>query len=107
MAAALRPFLVLLLALTLFGGTAFVDATSLIAEPMVAAEPCCEGDCPDNEVCEASCALMQRCSYGMSALAQVPEPAAMAAPKVVTLLPDDQKSPRGFSPHGLRRPPRT
>lgn len=105
MAALLRPFLAILLAVSLLGATAFEASANLTAE-IAAAEPCCEGDCPDDPACEATCTLMQRCGTGMSALLQTSEPKTVDAPAVTTLFPDDQSPPRGLSPHGLKRPPR-
>lgn len=106
MMALLRPFLAILLAVTLLGATAFEASANLTAEIAAAAEPCCEGDCPDDEACEASCAMMQRCGTGMTALLQTSQPKTMDAPTVTTLFPDDYGPPRGLSPHGLKRPPR-
>lgn len=106
MAAFFRPFLALLLAVSLLGATAFEASANLTAEIAAAAEPCCEGDCPDDPACEASCTLMQRCGTGMSALLQTSEPKTDDAPTVTTLFPDDYGPPRGLSPHGLKRPPR-
>ncbi|MDZ4096540.1 MAG: hypothetical protein U1D35_16705 [Paracoccaceae bacterium] len=106
MAAFFRPFLAILLAVTLLGATAFEASANLTAEIAAAAEPCCEGDCPDDPACEASCTMMQRCGTGMSALLQASEPKTIDAPTVTALFPDDQSPPRGLSPHGLKRPPR-
>ena len=106
MTALLRPFLVLLLAVTLLGATSFEVSANLTAEIAAAAEPCCDGGCPDDPACEASCPMMQRCGTGMSALLQASEPKTIDAPTVTTLFPDDQSPPRGLSPHGLKRPPR-
>ncbi|MDP2740392.1 MAG: hypothetical protein Q8O82_17190 [Pseudorhodobacter sp.] len=106
MAALLRPFLALLLAVTLLGATSFEASANLAAEIAAAAEPCCDGDCPDDPACDTSCTMMQRCGTGMSALPQASEPKTMDAPTVTALFPDDQSPPRGLSPHGLKRPPR-
>lgn len=106
-AALFRPFLALLLAVTLFGATALEASANLTAEIAVAAaEPCCEGDCPDDPACEASCIMMQRCGTGMSALLQASEPKTDDAATVTAFFLHDQSPPRGLSPHGLKRPPR-
>lgn len=106
MAAFFRPFLAILLAVTLFGATAFEASANLTAEIVAVADPCCEGDCPDDPACGATCTMMQRCGIGMSALPSSSVPKTMDAPTVTTLFPDDQSPPRGLSPHGLKRPPR-
>lgn len=106
MDALLRPFLALLLAVTLLGSTAFEVSANLTAQIVTAAEPCCEGDCPDYPACESSCVMMQRCGTGMTALLQASEQKTMDAPTVKTLFLDDPSPPRGLSPYGLKRPPR-
>jgi len=106
MSSLLRPFLALLLAVTLLGATSFEASANLAAEIAAAAEPCCDGDCPDDPACDTSCTMMQRCGTGMSALPQASEPKTMDAPTGTALFPDDQSPPRGLSPHGLNRPPR-
>lgn len=106
MASFFRPLLALLLAVSLLGATAFEASANLTAEIAAAAEPCCEGDCPDDPACEASCTMMQRCGTGMSALLQTSEPKTVDAPTVTTLFTDDYSPPRGLSPHGLKQPPR-
>jgi hypothetical protein len=101
-----RPLLALLLAVTLLWATTFEASANLTAEIAAVAEPCCEGDCPDDPACEASCTMMQRCGTGMTALVQVSQPKTVDVPTVTTLFPDDQSPPRGLSPLGLKRPPR-
>lgn len=106
MAALLRPFLALLLAVTLLGATAFEASANLTAEIAAAAAPCCDGDCPQDPVCGATCKMMQRCGAGMIATLQAADPRPLDAPEVAILTHDDQSPPRGLAPHGLKRPPR-
>lgn len=106
MAAFFRPFLALLLAVTLFGATAFEASANLTAEIAAAAEPCCEGDCSEDAACDDACTMMQRCGTGMTAFLQVSEPQTVGAFTVTTLFPDDYSPPRGLASNGLKRPPR-
>lgn len=101
-----RPFLALLLAVTLIGATVSDAAAGLTAEIAAMTDPCCEGDCPDDPACGAACAMMAR--GGMQALAspQVPSlSVAMQAAAAVLLIPD-KHLPSGVAPDGVRRPPR-
>lgn len=104
MVALLRPFLALLLAVTLLGVTAFEASANLTSEIVAAAEPCCDGDCPNDPACEASCTMMQRCGTTISGLPQASE--QINTRTVTALFPDDESLPGGLAPHGLKRPPR-
>jgi hypothetical protein len=102
-----RPFLALLLAVTLIGATVNDAAAGLTAEIAATTDPCCEGDCPDDPACGAACAMMAR--SGMPALAspQVPSLAVAMQSAAAVLLIRDRHLPSGVAPDGVRRPPRS
>jgi hypothetical protein len=107
MAALLRPFLVLLLAVTLLWATSFEVHANLTTEIAATSEPCCDGDCSQDPACGATCKLMQRCGAGMTAVLQAADPSPLDPHEVANLIPGDQSPPGETLPHGLKRPPRT
>ena len=101
-----RPFLAVLLAVSLFGATVSEVSAGLAAEIAAAADPCCEGDCPDDQACGVACEMMARGGMTMLALVQVPGlSVADEASAAIMMLPD-LHPPSGLPPEGLRRPPR-
>lgn len=106
MAAFLRSFFVILLAVTLLGATTFEVSANMKAEIAAAADPCCDGNCSGDPACETSCTMTQRCGTGLTAWLQASQPNVPAAFGVATLFPDDQGPPSGLAPLGLKRPPR-
>jgi hypothetical protein len=101
-----RSFLALLLAVTLLGSTALEASANLAARITATVEVCCDGDCPLDPVCVATCKVMQRCGSGMTAVMQAADPRLLDPPEVAILIPDDQSPPREIALHGLKRPPR-
>lgn len=101
-----RSFLALLLAVSLVGATANEVSAGLTAEIAAAADPCCEGDCPDDPACGAACAMMA--PGGMPTLAPSQALALNAAAEETgaRLLVPDQHPTSGLTPDGLKRPPR-
>lgn len=67
-----RSFLAVLLAVSLFGATVSEVSAGLAAEIAAASDPCCEGDCPDDQACGVACEMMARGGMTMLALVQVP-----------------------------------
>ena len=101
-----RSFLAVLLAVSLFGATVSEVSAGLAAEIAAAADPCCEGDCPDDQACGVACEMMARGGMTMLALVQVPGlSVADEASAAIMMLPD-LHPPSGLPPEGLRRPPR-
>jgi hypothetical protein len=102
----LRSVLMLLMLATLLGVSTYGASAALTAEIAAAADPCCEGDCPDDPACGASCAIMIRCGTANGVLPQSEEVRTLPGITVTALQPDDPSQPSGRSPDGLRRPPR-
>lgn len=101
-----RSILVLLLAVTLIGATINDASAGLTAEIMAATDPCCEGECPDEPVCGATCTMMARCGVQMLSPLLIPSVQAPAIETAAVLLNPDRHLPTGIAPDGLRRPPR-
>lgn len=101
-----RSFLSVLLAVSLIGATVSEVSAGLAAEIAAAADPCCEGDCPDDQACGVACEMMARGGMTMLALAQVPGLSVTDEASAATLMLPDVHLPSGLPPDGLRRPPR-
>jgi hypothetical protein len=101
-----RPFLAVLLAVSLFGATVSEVSAGLAAEIAAAADPCCEGDCPDDMACGVACEMMARGGTTMLALVQVPGLSFAGRDSAAVLMLPDRHPPSGLAPDGLRRPPR-
>jgi len=101
-----RPFLALLLAVTLIGAT-FSDAVAgLTAEIAAVTDPCCEGECTDDPACGAACAMIARSGIQALASPQVPSLAVGIHAAAAVLRIPDKHLPSGVAPDGVRRPPR-
>lgn len=107
MAAMFRSFLAFLMVVTLLGTTAFEASAGLVAEIAAAADPCCEGECPDDPACGTTCIMMMRGGVPTFALPQTPEDLFISPETIVSLLMLEQPPPSGLPPDGLKRPPRT
>jgi hypothetical protein len=102
----IRPFLALFLALSLFGATVTEVSAGLAAEIAAAADPCCEGDCPDDTACGAACEMMMRGGVPVFSQPQAQAIMLVAPETIATLLMTDRHHPSGLAPDGIRRPPR-
>jgi hypothetical protein len=101
-----RPFLAVLLAVSLFAATVSEVSAGLAAEIAAAADPCCEGDCPDDQACSVACEMMARGGMTLLALVQVPGLSVTEEATAAVLMLPDLHPPSGLPPDGLRRPPR-
>lgn len=102
----IQSFLALFLAVSLFGATVTEVSAGLSAEIAAVADPCCEGDCPDDLTCGAACEMMMRGGVPVFSPPLV-QALVLAAPETsATLLISDLHPPSGLPPNGLRRPPR-
>ena len=101
-----RSFLAVLLAVSLFGAAVSEVSAGLAAEIAAAADPCCEGDCPEDTACGVACEMMARGGMTLLALVQVPGLSVAAEASAAVLMLPDLHPPSGLPPDGLRRPPR-
>ncbi|MDX2289789.1 MAG: hypothetical protein NW217_13320 [Hyphomicrobiaceae bacterium] len=107
MAMLFRPFLALLIAVTLLGATVAEIRVGLAAEIAAVAEPCCEGDCPEVPACDSSsCAMMLRCAATAGILVLPSVAGIVPVETAANLLLQDQSFPSGHLPDGVRRPPK-
>jgi hypothetical protein len=101
-----RSFLAVLLAVSLFGAAVSEVSAGLAAEIAAAADPCCEGDCPEDTACSVACEMMARGGMTLLALVQVPGLSVTEEASAAVLMLPDLHPPSGLPPDGLRRPPR-
>ncbi len=101
------PFLALLLAVSILGATVGDISAELTADIAAATDPCCEGDCPDDRACDATCAMMAHSLLLVFWPLHTPLPKVTTQETAAVLLTLDRHPPSGLSPDGLRRPPRT
>jgi small multidrug resistance family-3 protein len=101
-----RSFLMVLLAVSLFGATRNDVSAGLSAEIAASADPCCEGDCPDDPACGAPCKMLARGDMTMLALAQVSGLSVIEEASEALLMLPDLHPPSGLPLDGVRRPPR-
>ncbi|MCT8330767.1 hypothetical protein [Albidovulum sediminis] len=101
-----RPILVLLLAVTLFGAATLQHTSGVASEIATSMAHCCDGDCPDEPVCDHPCSLMARCSGALAVPAFSSGPDALVAAEGSAEFSLDQPLPSDHSPAGLKRPPR-
>jgi len=97
----IRPLLALLLAVSLIWATASDVAAGLTAEIAAVTDPCCEGDCPEDPACAATCAMMARSGMQVLWPLQAPTLAIAAQETAAILIVPDQYPPSGLSPDGL------
>lgn len=106
MGAIVRSFLAFLMVVTLLGATAYEASAGLAAEISAASDPCCEGDCPDDPACGATCIMMMRGGVPTFALPQTPEDVFISPETILSLSMLEQPPQAGLPPDGLKRPPR-
>lgn len=106
MTAFIRTLLALLVVMTLLGSTAMDVPTGLAAGIATEAGACCEGDCPEDPPCQASCALLLRCGAQTGAILPVADKRFSPGHVSVEQLLPEQSPPAGPPPEGLERPPR-
>jgi hypothetical protein len=107
MAAFVRSFLAFLLVVTLFGATVHDAQAGLAAEIAAVSDPCCDGDCPADPACGATCMMMMmRCAVPTLALLQAAEHKFISPEISLSFLMQVQPPSTGLPPDGLKRPPR-
>ena len=90
----------------LLGATAYEASAGLAAEIAAVSDPCCEGDCPDDQACGAACIMMMRGGMPSLALPQIHADLFTSPETIASLLMLEQPPPSGLPPDGLKRPPR-
>ncbi len=106
MIAILRNLLALILVVTLLGSTTLDVPTGLAAGIATEAGSCCEGECPEDPPCQASCALLLRCGAQTGAILPVADKRFVSRQVNVEQRLPEQSPPAGPPPDGLERPPR-
>lgn len=101
-----RTFMALLLAVSLIGAMVNDASAGLTAEIAAVTNPCCEGDCPDEPACGASCGMMARSGLPVLLPLQTLSLAAATDETAAKLLIPDKHPLPELALDGLRRPPR-